>query len=485
MTPVEKEPEMAPEGENFVSEPIPYRFEKSCEIGEVRERHGALAPGSETGESVSVAGRITLLRRQGKVAFAQLRDWSGSVQIFAGADFTHQFDLLARCSLGDWIGVRGEVVTTRRGELSVRAGTWEMLAAARLGFGDKWHGVADVDQRWRHREVDLWANEGPMAALLARSRAVRAIRSLLEERGFVEVETPVLQPQPGGAMARPFVTHHNSLDSDFYLRIALELHLKRLVVGGVERVFEIGRAFRNEGLSPRHNPEFTMLECYQAYADYTDMAELTESLVSGAARHVLGSTVIPYQGRVLDLTPPWRRATMAELVSERIGTEVSVDSDREQLARIAEQNGVEVLAPWGPGKIVNEIYESLVEAELWQPVLVFDYPREVSPLARPHRTIAGLVERFEAVVAGRELVNAFSELTDPDIQRENFERQAEAKASGDAEAMTVDEDYLFALMHGLPPTGGLGMGIDRLAMLLTDSANIREVIAFPTLRPLS
>ncbi|MDA8391861.1 MAG: lysine--tRNA ligase [Actinomycetota bacterium] len=474
---------MASDDAGSEQESIPYKFGKTHEIGDIREQYGTLEPGRGTGEVVSVAGRILRLRRQGKVVFAELRDWSGSVQLFAGADFTERFDRLARCSLGDWIGASGEVVTTRRGELSVRVDTWELLALATLGFGDKWHGVADIDKRWRHREVDLWANEGPMTTLLTRSRAVRAVRSLLEDRGFVEVETPVLQPQPGGAMARPFVTHHNALDSDFYLRIALELHLKRLVVGGVERVFELGRAFRNEGLSPRHNPEFTMLECYQAYADYNDMAELTEQLVAGAAQRVVGRTVVTYQGRELDLTPPWRRATMTELVSEKVGQQVDLAAGRQQLSRVAEQHGLEVLPAWGAGKIMNELYESFVEPDLWQPVMVFDYPREVSPLARPHRSEDGLVERFEAVVAGRELVNAFSELTDPDIQRENFERQAEAKASGDPEAMAVDEDYLFALMHGLPPTGGLGMGIDRLAMLLTDSSNIREVIPFPTLRP--
>lgn len=462
----------------------PYRFEKDHDLGPLRERFSSLEAGEESGEKVVVAGRVMRLRRQGKLAFAELRDWTGAVQLFSGSSWTQAFDEFAGLSLGDWVGASGEVVATRRGELSVKVSEWQLLASARIGFGDKWHGVSDVEARWRHREVDLWANQEPMRILLARSAVIQELRSSLAERGFVEVETPVLSAIAGGATARPFQTHHNALDADFYLRIALELPLKRLVVGGFERVFELGRVFRNEGISPRHNPEFTMLEAYQAYADYGDMAELTEALVSRCAERVAGGTLIDYQGRSLDLTPPWRRATLSELVSEAAGEALDIGTDREHLASVAASRDIPVESSWGVGKILLELYEKLVEPNLWDPVFVMDYPAEVSPLARPHRSEAGLVERFEAVVAGRELVNAFSELADPGIQRQNFEAQAAAKAAGDEEAMGVDEDYLFALEHGLPPTGGLGIGVDRLVMLLTGAANIREVIAFPTLRPL-
>ncbi|HUE60653.1 MAG TPA: lysine--tRNA ligase, partial [Acidimicrobiales bacterium] len=345
-------------------------------------------------------------------------------------------------------------------------------------------GIADVDTRYRQRYADLWANEESRATLNLRSRAVSWIRRWLEDRGFVEVETPVLHQIPGGALARPFVTHHNALDIDLYLRIAPELYLKRLVVGGFEKVFELGRVFRNEGLSPRHNPEFTMLELYQAYADYTDMMVLIEELVSGLAKELLGTTSINYAGRPLELAAPWRRATMTELIAEYSGHEVDLDTPIDELRRVARDvAGVEVDESWGPGKLILEIFEKTTESELWGPVFVMDYPKEVSPLARDHRSKPGYVERFEPIVAGRELGNAFSELIDPAEQRARFEAQAAARASGDDEAMAVDEDYLRALEYGLPPTGGLGLGIDRLVMLLTGAEAIRDVIAFPTLRP--
>jgi lysyl-tRNA synthetase class 2 len=329
----------------------------------------------------------------------------------------------------------------------------------------------------------MWANPESRNTLLARSRVVSVVRRFLEDRGFVEVETPIFHPIPGGATARPFITHHNALDMDLYLRIAIELHLKRLVVGGMEKVFEIGRVFRNEGLSPRHNPEFTMLELYQAYADYYDMMDLTEQMVAHAAEQVAGGTKLEYAGRALDLTPPWRRATLVELVAEHSGHELSLDMPIEELRRRAGELSVPVEPTWGPGKLLLEIYEKTTEPKLWGPVFVMDYPQEVSPLARRHRKSPGFVERFEPVVAGRELGNAFSELTDPDEQRANFEAQARARAAGDDEAMPVDDDYVRALEFGLPPTGGLGIGVDRLVMLLTGAEAIRDVIAFPTLRP--
>jgi lysyl-tRNA synthetase, class II len=466
-----------------MAEDVPYRLEVTARAGELQERFAALASDEGSGEAATVAGRVMLRREMGKLTFMTLTDWTGSVQLFAGAQWTDRFNELNKLSLGDWVGATGEVVRTRTGELSIRVQEWVLLAEARRPFPDKWRGITDIDTRYRQRYADMWANEGSREVLLARSRVVSVIRRFLEDRGFVEVETPVFHTIPGGATARPFVTHHNALDMDLYLRIALELHLKRLVVGGMEKVFEIGRVFRNEGLSPRHNPEFTMLELYQAYADYYDMMDLTEQLVAHVATEVTGSTLLQYAGRELDLAPPWRRATLLELVAERTGEQLTLEMPLEQLRRRARQAGVDVEPTWGPGKLAFEIYEKTTEPKLWGPVFVLDYPKEVSPLARDHRTVPGLVERFEPVVAGRELGNAFSELTDPDEQRANFEAQARARASGDDEAMPVDEDYLRALEYGLPPTGGLGLGIDRLVMLLSGSEAIRDVIAFPTLRP--
>src|SRR5690606_18224247 len=310
-----------------------------------------------------------------------------------------------------------EVVRSKKGELSVRVDGWQLLAEARRGFGDKWHGITDTDMRYRQRYADLWANESSRATFLARSRTMSLTRRFLEERGFVEVETPVLHPIPGGGHARPFTTHHNALDLELFLRIAPELYLKRLVVGGFERVYELARVFRNEGISTRHNPEFTMLELYQAYADYGDMMALTEQLVAHLAAEITGSTVLSYAGRELDLTPPWRRARLTDLVEEHAGVRVDVLMPRDELAAIAARHGVEVEDAWGPGKLVLEIYEKTTEPRLWGPVFVLDYPKEVSPLARDHRELPGVVERFEAIVAGRELANAFSELVDPDEQR--------------------------------------------------------------------
>jgi lysyl-tRNA synthetase class 2 len=463
---------------------IPYRFERTHQAAEVVGQWGSLTPGEESGVTVGVAGRIMLSRPQGRFAFAELRDNSGSIQLFAGKDWTAGFDEFAKLSLGDWIGAKGEVVRTKRGELSVKVAEWELLAEARRGFGDKWRGVTDTEMRYRQRYVDLWANERSREIMNLRSDVVRHMRSRLWEQGFVEVETPLLHPIAGGATARPFVTHHNALDTDFFLRVAPELYLKRLVVGGFDKVFEIGRVFRNEGLSPRHNPEFTMLELYQAYADYRDTMVVFEELVAGLAMDVLGTTVLSYGGRELDLTTPWRRAPMTELIAEATGFAVDVRTPRDELARVAGEVGVEVDDGWGPGKLVLEIYEKTTEPELWGPVFVVDYPAEVSPLARRHRDGVDLVERYEPVVAGRELGNGFTELTDPDDQRARFEEQA-AKARGgdDEESAEIDEDYIRALEYGLPPTSGFGLGVDRLTMLFADVSNIREVIAFPTLRP--
>jgi lysyl-tRNA synthetase class 2 len=464
---------------------IPYRFPDTVGAGVVTKDYEHLEPGEGSGVIVNIAGRIMRSRPQGKVSFAELRDWSGAVQLFALGNATGDFDAFVKLSLGDWIGVSGEIVRTKRGEMSILVKSWVCLALARRGFGDKWRGVQDVELRFRQREVDLWANEGVRETFLMRSKVISSLRRTLDDASFVEVETPVLQPLAGGANARPFVTHYNALHADFYLRIAPELYLKRLVVGGFERVYEIGKDFRNEGLSPRHNPEFTMLEAYQAYADYTDMAELIETLVANAALAIHGTTIIAHGERELNLTPPWRRATMVEMVKETTGVDFDLDAEADILRQRALALGVEVEVGASAGKIVYEVYEKLTEPNIWGPVHVMDYPIEVSPLTRVHRAHPGLVERITPVITGREIAEAYTELVDPDEQRRRFQAQAAQRDAGDEEAMAIDEDFLRALEHGMPPSGGIGIGVDRLTMILTDTSNIREVLLFPALRPLA
>ena len=425
-----------------------------------------------------------MLRRvQGKLAFGTLDDGSGRIQLFAPSKSTPDFDEFCDLNLGDWLGVTGVVMTTRRGELSVRVDSWVRLAEARRPFPDKWHGISDTDTRYRQRYVDLWVTPEAREAFKTRSRMISLTRSFLEDRGAMEVETPIFHPIPGGANARPFTTHHNALDLDLYLRIAPELYLKRLTVAGFERVFEIGRVFRNEGVSTRHNPEFTMLELYEAYADYEDIMRLVEELVEHLAIEITGSTVLAVGDRELDVAKPWRRATMTELIEESIGVALTLNTPIEELRAIASEHEIPIKDGYGPGKLILEIYEKTTESSLWGPVYVTDYPIEVSPLSREHRSNPGMTERFEAILAGRELCNGFSELVDPEQQRIRFEEQAAQNAGGDDEAMVVDEDYLRALEYGLPPTGGVGIGIDRLAMLLTGATSIRDVVLFPTLRP--
>ena len=462
---------------------VPYRFDQTATAADLHADYDALEASAETGVTVSVAGRLMLRREQGKLAFGTLDDATGRVQLFAGAAWTKDFADFTALSLGDWIGATGEVVKTRTGELSVKVAEWVLLAETKRQFPDKWHGITDPDTRYRQRYVDTWVNEDARKTLLARSKTLSSIRRYLEDRGFIEVETPVLHGIAGGGTAKKFSTHFNSLDTDFDLRIASELYLKRLVVGGFTKVFEFSRVFRNEGLSPRHNPEFTMLELQEAYADYTDMMTLFEELIAHVAMEVCGTTQLTYGGRDLDLTPPWRRATMDELVEEATGVRVDINSPIEDLRKLALEHGVRIENDWGPGKLLVEIYEKTSETNLWGPIFVTDHPKETSPLARDHRERRGYTERFEPIVAGRELGNAFTELVDPVEQRATFEAQARAKAGGDDEAMAVDEDYIRALEYGLPPNGGLGIGIDRLVMLLTDSQHIRDVLAFPALRP--
>ena len=462
---------------------IPHRFDPTDHAGDLQKTYAELADGESTGVEVTVAGRLMLKRDQGRLVFGTLQDATGRIQLFAQEKTTPEFPDFSALHLGDWVGVTGEVIKTRRGELSVRVAQWVRLAEARRSFPDKWHGISDTDTRYRQRYVDLWVTEEARQAFLLRSKVMSLTRRWLEEKDFLEVETPVFHPIPGGALARPFTTHHNALDLDLYLRIAPELYLKRLVVGGFERVFEIARVFRNEGLSTRHNPEFTMLELYQAYADYTDIMVLVEELVAHLAQEILGTTSLTYDGQELDLSVPWRRATMRELLLDHAGLHVDSATPREELVAMCEQHEVPVKDHYGPGKLILELYEKTTEPKLWGPIFVTDYPQEVSPLSRDHRDQPGWVERFEGIVAGRELCNAFSELVDPEEQRNRFSAQESEKAAGDAEAMVVDEDYLRALDYGLPPTGGLGIGMDRLVMLLADTTAIRDVILFPTLRP--
>ncbi len=462
---------------------IPYRFDPDTRVEKLIANYADLDPATETDDVVTIAGRLMLRRVQGKLAFGTLDDGSGRIQLFAPSKTTEKFDQFCDLNLGDWIGVTGIVMTTRRGELSVRVDSWTCLAEARRPFPDKWHGISDTDTRYRQRYVDLWVSPEARNVFKVRSKMMSLTRTFLETRGAIEVENPIFHPIPGGANARPFTTHHNALDLDLYLRVAPELYLKRLTVAGFEKVFEIGRVFRNEGVSTRHNPEFTMLELYEAYADYEDIMQLVEELVEYLAVELTGSTILKIDERELDVARPWRRATMVELIEEAIGTTLSLDTPIDELRAVAADHEVPVKDSYGPGKLILEIYEKTTESSLWGPVYVTDYPVEVSPLSREHRSEAGMTERFEAILAGRELCNGFSELIDAEQQRLRFEEQAAQNASGDDEAMLVDEDYLRALEYGLPPTGGVGIGMDRLAMLLTGATSIRDVVLFPTLRP--
>jgi len=466
-------------------DPYPVRFDRDATAADLRARHPAPAAGSRSGEVVRVAGRVMALRRHGGLDFADLMDETGPIQLLATRDGLCEEALhdVAALDLGDWVGVEGEVIATSTGELTIHVAAIELLSKALRPLPDLRHGLADPDARYRRRHVDLVVNARAREVFRARSTAIAAVRSTLLERGFHEVETPVLLGQAGGAAARPFLTHHNALDIEMSLRIALELPLKRLLVGGMDRVFEIGRVFRNEGLDTRHNPEFTLLEAYQAFGDYHDMMELTETLVGAAAQAANGTTVVRVGERAVDLRPPFRRVRMTELIEEHTGERMHPSMDVEEARSIADRHGVTWMDAWGSGKILSEVYDEVCEAKLVEPTFVMDHPREISPLARSHRDDPTLTERFELVVAGRELANAYSELNDPVDQAGRFAAEAKLKAGGDEEAEPVDDDYVQALEYGLPPTGGLGIGLDRLVMLITGVESIRDVILFPTLRP--
>lgn len=453
--------------------------------GELESRYAGLEAGEETSDRFSVAGRLVAKRDQGKVAFLVLRDATGDLQLFCRINVIGEdaFAALRELDLGDWVGATGTVLRTRRGELSIQPDRVVLLSKSLRPLPEKYHGLTDTETRYRQRYVDLIANPEVRGVFETRFRIIAAIRRFMEARGYLEVETPMLHAIPGGATARPFITHHNALDMPLYLRIAPELYLKRLLVGGFERVYEINRSFRNEGMSPRHNPEFTMLEAYHAFGNMQTMLELTESLIASVAQEVLGTLDLEYQGVRVSLERTWRVATMAELTSEAAGVPVDVHTPIDELRSLCDRHGIEVEAAWGPGKMLNELFEKLVEHTLVQPTFVTMYPAEISPLARRSDVDPELTDRFELIITGREFANAFSELVDPVDQRERFEAQAAAKDAGDEEAMHVDHDYLRAQEYGMPPAGGLGIGIDRLVMLLTDSASIRDVLLFPHMRP--
>jgi lysyl-tRNA synthetase class 2 len=459
----------------------PYRFEPTATTAEVHERFDDLEPGAETDQTVTVAGRLMLRRVQGKLAFGQLQDSTGRVQLFCPAQVTERFEAFTNLNLGDWIGATGEVMKTRKGELSVKVREWVLLAATRRQFPDKWHGMSDVDMRYRQRYVDLWVTEEARRAFEARSKTLSVMRRSLEGRGFVEVETPVLQSLAGGAAARPFRTHHNALDMDLYLRIALELYLKRLIIGGFDRVYEIGRIFRNEGMDQWHSPEYTMLELYQAYTDVEGMMELTESLAIHLVERVKGTPTINYQGQEITFRRPFRRIEMVEAVSQKVDEDV-LKADVPALQALIKKHNIEPKPGLGWGGLVAELFEELVQDTLLQPTFVLGHPVEVSPLARRRTSDTRLTDRFELFIAGEEIANAFSELNDPDDQRSRFVDQARARAAGDDETHPMDEDFLTALEYGFPPTGGMGLGIDRLAAIITDQPSVRDVILFPHLR---
>ena len=464
--------------------PYPYSYDKNISAAELQKKYKDLAAGEETTDSYNVAGRIMAIRNTGM--FIDLMDPSGKIQIFSHKENLDpdKMAIIKTLDVGDIVGFSGDVRRTPRGELSIKAKDVKLLSKSLLPLPEKFHGLTDVEIRYRQRYVDMIMNPEVRDTFRKRSLIIQKIREYLCNQGFLEVETPMLHTQAGGASARPFETYHNALDMHMYLRIAPELHLKRLLVGGVsEKIFEMNRNFRNEGIDTRHNPEFTMIELYQAYVDYNDMMVLLENMVSSVAKEVLGTMVIEYQGKKIDLTPPWDRKTMLGAIKEFTGIDFNEYLTVDEAAKQAEKLGIEVEENDSWGKILDKVFEVHVEPKLVQPTHIIDYPRDISPLAKVHRDNPRLTERFETRINGWEISNAFSELTDPIDQRNRFEAQAREKAMGDEEACDIDEDFICALEYGMPPAGGMGMGIDRLVMLLTDSPSIRDVIAFPTMRP--
>ncbi len=457
------------------------RYDKDAYAEGIKENYA-----DYEGKEVSLAGRMVSKRIMGKASFAHLLDCTGSIQLYVSRDDLGEESYAAfkKTDIGDIIGVKGIVFTTRMGEISVHCKSVELLSKSLLPLPEKYHGLKDTDLRYRQRYVDLIANPEVKKTFVTRSRIISGIRAYLDAQGFIEVETPILNTIAGGASARPFITHHNTLDIDMYMRIAPELYLKRLIVGGFEKVYELGRMFRNEGMDTRHNPEFTMIEMYQAYTDFHGMMDLTENIFGYIADKVIGSRKITYQGEEIDLSSPWKRITMIDAVREYVGIDFEATEDMKELKAQAKKAGVEFDDDITWGKLLYECFDQKVEDKLVQPTFVYDYPVDVSPLAKRKPTDKRMTERFEFFITGKEFGNAFSELNDPIDQKERFMAQVREREKGDDEAQMMDEDYVNALMYGMPPTGGLGIGVDRMVMLFTDAASIRDVLLFPTMKPI-
>lgn len=461
--------------------PFGHKFEVANYSGDINQNFEELAANETV---VRVAGRIMAIRGHGKTCFMDMQDKDGRIQLYVRKDAIgeEKYALIKLLDIGDIIGVSGTVFRTHMGELSVKAVDVEILSKSLRPLPEKWHGLKDVDTRYRQRYVDLIVNPKVRRTFVLRSKIIKSLREILDDNGYLEVETPIMNTIPGGAAARPFITYHNALDMQLYLRIATELHLKRLVVGGFDRVYELGRVFRNEGIDIKHNPEFTSVEIYQAYGDYTDMMDLTEKIISEIAQKVLGTMKITYEGQEIDLTPPWPRLSMIEAVAKYTGQNFEGVTDVETARKMADAIHVEYEPTFGVGKIINACFDEYVEDKLIQPVFITGHPKEISPLAKSNPDNPEITDRFEGYIYGREMCNGFTELNDPIDQRERFLKQVEERNAGDEEANMMDEDFLNALEHGLPPTGGLGIGVDRLVMLLTDSSSIRDVLLFPTMK---
>lgn len=461
-----------------------YKVEVTHNSQEIKENHEALE-----GVHIKTAGRLMRKRVQGKAGFSDIHDREGKLQLYVKLDNVGEEKLkfFKTLDLGDWISVEGHVFITKTGEVSLEVKTFELIAKALKPLPDKWHGLVDPDIRYRQREVDLIVNPEVKEKMIKRTRIISAIRNYLDDRGYLEVETPILSPIAGGAAARPFVTHHNALDIDMYLRIATELYLKRLIVGGFEKVYDMGKNFRNEGIDYKHNPEFTMIELYEAYSDYNDMMDLTEDLVSSVAMKVNGSMKVNYEGTEIDLTPPWRRVTMADIVKEETGIDfntITLEEAHEAAKKFHMQDDFKYdIKHTSKGDVLNAMFERFCEDKLIQPTFICDYPVEISPLTKKKRGNAEYTERFEGFIFGREICNAYSELNDPIVQRDRFSQQAKERELGDDEAYMIDEEFMSALETGMPPTGGLGIGVDRIIMFLTDAHSIRDIILFPTMKP--
>lgn len=464
--------------------PYPYNYARTHQADDLQKLYKDLPAGSETEDVVSVCGRV--MNERNSWMFVDLYDQSGKIQLFCHKENLSE-EALKRLKLldkGDFVGATGTVRRTKQGELSIKVTGYEILCKSLQPLPDSWDGFTDVEARYRHRYVDLIMNPSVRETFKKRSIAIRSLREFLDQRGFLEIETPVLQAEAGGADARPFITHHNALDMDLYLRIATELHLKRLIIGGFEKVYDIGRIFRNEGISTKHNPEFTMLELYQAYGDYFELMDFTEEMLLHVVNTVCGTSKISYQGKEIDFKRPWARITMAQAIKNITGVDVDTISDFNSAQEIAKKLGVELKDEDSRGAVINTIFEEKCESTLIQPTFIIDYPVEISPLTKMHREKKGLVERFELFVYGREHANGYSELSDPQDQKQRLEEQAKKREAGNVEAQPLDLDFILAMEYGMPPTMGIGVGLDRLVMLLTDSPSIRDVIAFPTMKPL-